>query len=198
MARMRPERPKAALPLILGSALALGCTPPAMPPSSRAAVSLVAPDGRHLSETELVSGADLSVVIFISRDCPCVAAHDERLRDLAGTFAPMGVKFVAVDSEVGATPEIETAEASKRHYPFAIVVDPGGAFAARLGAESATYTVILDRAGRVLYRGGIDSDRQRLHADATMYLRDALTDLTSGRSPRENGTAPLGCTLRKL
>lgn len=160
-------------------------------------VSLVAADGHRFQTAELVGGAEWNVLVFTSRTCPCVAAHDERLRELATTFAPRGVKFVAIDSEVGGTPELEAAEAKKRQYPFPIVVDTGAVLANQLGAEYATYTVIMNRAGQVLYRGGIDSDKAKLHDDATLYLSDALTDLTTGEPLRRAEGTALGCTLRK-
>lgn len=107
------------------------------------------------------------------------------------------MRVVAIDSEVGGTPEIAAAEARRRSYPFPIVVDEGAHLADQLGAEYATYTVIMSRAGKVLYRGGIDSDKQRLHPDAQLYLRDALTDLTTGKPLRPNDSTALGCALRK-
>jgi hypothetical protein len=186
--------------LVMTSALALGaaaCAPSASPARSPDDVSLVAGDGRRLGTAELVRGADWSVLVFMSRQCPCLAAHDERLRELATTFASRGVRFAAIDSEVGGTPEIEAAEALKRQYPFPILVDTGARLANKLGAEYATYTVILNRAGQVVYRGGIDSDKAKLHDDATMYVRDALTDLTTGKALRRSEGTALGCMLRK-
>lgn len=186
--------------LLVTAALALGagaCAGSSTSARSPGQVSLVAADGHRFDTAELVGGAEWNVLVFTSRECPCVAAHDDRLRELAATFAPRGVKFVAIDSEVGATPEIEAAEARKRQYPFPIVVDTGAVLANRLGAEYATYTVIMNRAGQVLYRGGIDSDKQKLHDDATMYLSDALTDLTTGKPLRRPEGTALGCMLRK-
>ncbi len=195
----KPGRPPLAA-LLVTSALAVGAEgcartqPSSRPPDD---VALVAADGHRFDTAELVGGADWNVVVFISRECPCLAAHDQRLRELATTFAPLGVKFVAIDSEVGGTPEVEAAEARKRQYPFPVVVDTGARLANQLGAEYATYTVVMNRSGQVLYRGGIDSDKQKLHADASMYLRDALADLTAGKQPRRSEGTALGCMLRK-
>ena len=186
--------------LFMTAALALGagaCGGSSTSARSPGQVSLVGADGHRFDTAELVGGADWNVLVFTSRECPCVSAHDGRLRELAATFAPRGVKFVAIDSEVGGTPEIEAAEARKREYPFPIVVDTGAALANRLGAEYATYTVIMNRAGKVLYRGGIDSDKAKLHDDATLFLSDALTDLTTGKPLRRPEGTALGCMLRK-
>jgi hypothetical protein len=57
--------------------------------------------------------------------------------------------------------------------------------------------VVLDREGHVLYRGGIDSDKQRLHSDATPFLRNALDDLLAGRAPLRPEGKTLGCVLRR-
>ena len=51
------------------------------------------------------------------------------------------------------------------------VRDPGATLAKELGAQYATYSVVLDADGRVRYHGGIDSDKNHLHDDATPYLR---------------------------
>jgi peroxiredoxin len=138
-----------------------------------------------------------SVVIFFSAECHVLAAHDQRVRELAAEFAPKNVQFLGVDSEISATLDRDRAEVVRRGYPFPIVLDPGAAIARSLGAEFAGYTVVIDREGRVRYRGGIDSDRVRLQSDATPYVRDALSDLTAGRAPRVPEGKALGCALRR-
>jgi hypothetical protein len=106
------------------------------------------------------------------------------------------VRFFAVDPEVGATVARDRVEAARRGYPFPILIDGGAKMARTFGAEFAGHAVVLDRDGRVLYRGGIDSDRAHLTDDATPFLGDALADLLAGRSPRLAESKPLGCALR--
>jgi hypothetical protein len=137
------------------------------------------------------------VVTFFSATCPCQTAHDERLRRWHADYAPKGVRFVAVDSEQGASKERDTEEAKKRSYPFAIVPDPRGTLADELGARYATYTVILDGAGRIRYEGGLDSDRTHLTEGAELWVRDALDALLQGREPAETNTKALGCALHR-
>ena len=137
-----------------------------------------------------------TAVIFFSADCHVLAVHDERVRKLAAEFAPRGVRFVGVDSEVDARLDRDRAAVQQRGYPFPIVLDPSGELARTLGAVYSGYTVVLDREGNVRYRGGIDSDRVHLRADARPYLSDALTDLLAGRAPRVAESKALGCALR--
>ena len=143
-----------------------------------------------------VVDAHVTVLVFFSEHCPCVRAHDARLIALANEYASRGVTFFAIDSEVGATVASDGAEMRERGYPFPILVDHEARLARAVGAEYATYSVVLDEAGDVLYRGGFDSDHTHLSANARPYLRDALDDVVARRPVRRAQTEALGCALR--
>lgn len=153
--------------------------------------------GESPSLDELTRGAPLTVVVFFSSHCPCQRAHDERLRALAAKYGQAGVRFVLVDAEADADRRQDEVEAKARGYPFPILTNPSGSLADSLGAEYATYTVVLDAEHRVRYQGGIDSDKQHLTEDARFYLRNALDDLIEGRSPAVPMGKTLGCALRR-
>ena len=149
------------------------------------------------SLAQIAARAPLTVLVFFSAHCPCQTAHDERLIALDARYAPRGVQFYAVDSELGASAQRDAAEAEKRRYPFPILTDHGAKLAAAVGAESATFTIVVERGGAIRYRGGIDSDRTHLTPQATPYLGDALDDLLAGRAPRLAEAKALGCALEK-
>ena len=176
--------------------LLAGCAAHAAPKTADA-VTLTSPDGGDRPYRALVGAAPYTVLVFTSADCPCLGAHLDRLRELAAAYAPRGVQFVAVDSEVGVTRETAAAEARNLALPFPLLVDPGAGLANAVGAEYATYSVLVDREGRVRYRGGIDSDKRKIHDDATPFLREALDDALSGAAPRRLEGKTLGCVLRK-
>ena len=189
---------KTAASILVALSLALaGCASarpagPAVP-----STPLVTPTGVTLDARELVAGAKLTVLVFFSPDCHCLDQHDARLRELAAAYRPHGVQLVMVDSEVHATPEADSAQAAQRGYRFPILVDHGARLADAVGAQYATYSVIVDAQGHVLYRGGIDSDKTHLRATSTQYLRDALDDLLAGKQPRVADAKTLGCSLQK-
>jgi hypothetical protein len=169
------------LPVLLLALAAAGCT---RPPPARVDTAL------------LPAGGALTVLVFYSPSCHCLDAHDGRLVALAELYGGRGVHFVAVDSEVDADATRDAADARRRGYPFPIVVDQGGRLAAEAHATYASYSVLVDAQGRILYRGGIDSDKQHLHADATQYLADALDDALAGHAVRRAEAKTLGCALR--
>jgi len=178
-----------------------GCTPrPAQfssaSSSAAAGILLVDQHGRDVPFGSLIGDAPFTVVEFFSAHCPCQRAHDPRLREIYDAFSPRGVKFVAVDTEAGASPERVAKEAQARGYPYPLLADPTGKLAEVFGVTIAMHTVIFDREGRVRYSGGLDSNRTHLKADATFYVRDALEDLVSGREPRIAHGKALGCVLQ--
>ncbi len=184
--------------LSLLAALALtGCGAGTQGPPHLPDLTLAGTDGASHRLTEMVTRAPLTVIVFFSTLCPCQRAHDARLRELFAQYHARGVQIVSVDAEATGTPASDREEARARSYPFPILSDPEGASADALGAEYATYAVVVDGAGRVRYRGGIDSNRKYVTADAKPWLRDALDDLLAGREPALAETSPLGCALRR-
>jgi hypothetical protein len=167
----------------LACALLAGCAAPA-------------PRVDGLDLAVLPSHGAVTALVFFSPACHCLAVHDPRLVALYEAYHPRGLALLLVDSETSGSPERDDAEARRRAYPFPIVRDPGAKIAAALGAQYATYSVVLDAEGRVRYHGGIDSDKNHLHSDAQPYLSDAIRDLLEGRPPRVPSTEALGCALQ--
>jgi hypothetical protein len=159
--------------------------------------ALVDERGESVDVRQVAHAAPLTVMVFFSKDCHCLSQHEPRLRALHDEYSPRGVQFLMIDSEVSASVARDQEEARKRGYPFAIFVDPHARLADLVGAEYATYSVIVDESGRIRYRGGIDADKTHLHADATPYLKNALDDLLASREPRTPEAKTLGCALRK-
>jgi peroxiredoxin len=166
---------------------------PARAPSSLPQTSLVGTDGQQHSLVDPKS--KFTVLEFFSIHCPCQAQHDERLRALASAYVERGVSFRAVDSEVGASVERDRNETLRRAYPYPILIDDHGTVARALSADYATYSVLVDADGHVLYSGGIDSDKSHLRDDATPFLRDAIDDALAGVPMRRTEAKALGCSL---
>lgn len=164
---------------------------PAWPP-----LTVVDTSGASTTLPADLARSKLTVLVFYAEHCPCFRVHEARLVELARTYAQRGVRVILVDSEVSASAERDGRIASERGLP-AIALDPGAKLADAVGADYATFSVVLDPQGRIRYRGGIDSDKDRLHDDAQSFLRDAVDDLIAGREPRVAEGKALGCALQK-
>jgi len=175
----------------------LGAAPAARadsPGDGVAGVVLRDPRGAPVELAGLVRAHKLTVVVFYAATCPCFAAHVERLQRLAADLGPRGVGFLVVDSERHAGGDPPAPAQIAPGLP--VFHDEGGALAHRLGARYATESDVFDAAGRLRYRGGVDSDRKYLRPDAQPYLRQALERLLAGDAPALTTTKALGCALR--
>jgi Redoxin len=168
------------------------CVPPS--PVTVPTAALDGTDGMH--HALRAPGATATVLVFFSNHCPCMQAHDARVVALAQTYYAQGVRVLAIDSEIDATLARDVREANARGYPFPILLDPHGRIAAALGAQYATYTVVLDANGDVRYRGAFDSQRIKARPGETRYVSEALDDVLAERPVRRESADALGCSLR--
>jgi len=175
-----------------GLALLLAsCAPPAV--ARAPSVTLRATDGPTERLDAALREHAVTAVLFFSAHCHCQRMHDPRVRELIAQDEPRGVGFLIVDSEESATPAGDAEEGKLRGYR--IWLDDGGKLARALGAEYATFSVVFDHDGNVLYKGGFDSDHMHLRDDRTPYLSDAIDDALDHRPVRRPETKTLGCTL---
>ncbi len=176
---------------LLACAALAACAP--VVPARAPRVELPGTDG---ASHAIVDDHGSTALVFYADHCPCFAAHAARLAALARDFEPRGVRFLLIDSEVNATLGRDAAETRERGYVLPILIDHGARVASALGAEYATYTVVLDRDGHVVYRGGIDDERHHLTSHPDEYLRHALDDVVARRPVRRPEAEVLGCALR--
>ncbi len=169
---------------------------PAAPLPGVPDLTLFGTDGQSYALQRTVKEAPLTVFVFFSASCPCMASHDEGLVDLARAEGIKGVQFFMVDSEVGDALERGRGEVARRKYPFPILADPQARLAQAFGAQFATTTVVVDAEGKVRYRGGIDTARRHPLPAGQFYLLNALSALHQGKSPEPAETKSFGCYLR--
>lgn len=180
---------------LLSGAQACASAPPAAVPAWPP-ITVVDTAGASTTLPADLARSKLTVLVFYSEHCPCFRVHEPRLVELERAYAARGVRVIFVDSEVSATAARDARAAAERGLP-PIALDPGARLADAVGADYATYSVVLDPQGRVRYRGGVDSDKDRLHDAPQTFLRDAVDDLIAGHEPRIAEGKALGCALQK-
>lgn len=189
--------PNALKLLLLCLTCLLGCA--SRQPTERVpleSLTLRGSDGGSHEISRLIADHELTVFVFYSESCPCLSAHEPRLKEIFEEYQSRSVQLLLVNSEVGADPERDALEATRRDYPFVLLTDPEARLAKSVGAEFATHSIVVDARGIIRYSGGIDSDKTHLKPDATHYLRNALDDLLAGRATQVSSSRALGCTLQ--
>jgi len=155
-------------------------------------------NGRH----SLASFSDkpVLVVIFSCNHCPYVKDYEARMVSIQRDYAAKGVQLVAINSnDDKAYPEDSFQEMVKRSeergYNFPYLRDETQEVVTAYGGVCTPHVFAFDSERLLRYRGRIDDSRDPTKV-AHPDLRNALDDLTSGRSVRVSDTKPFGCSIK--
>lgn len=175
-----------------------------MPGQAAPAFTLVDADGtpRSLSDFR----GKVVVLEWTNEDCPYVKKHYAgAMQALQREVAEDGVVWLSVISSAPGTQGYVTGE-SARTWKIRtganathLLLDPTGQVGRLYGAKTTPDMRIIDRAGRLVYVGGIDDKPTTDTADlqgATNFVRSALDDVLSGRPVRTAFAAPYGCSVK--
>lgn len=136
------------------------------------------------------------VLLFIGKDCPLVNRYVPRMNDLHRDYAPKGVVFFGVNSNVMETPESIAEHAKESGFPFPVLLDRAQQVADSVGVEQTPTAVVVDASWERRYRGRID-DHASEDLVRARHLRDALDAVLAGRDVATAETTVVGCLLQR-
>ncbi|MBK9167040.1 MAG: redoxin domain-containing protein [Bryobacterales bacterium] len=140
---------------------------------------------------------ETTVVLFVATGCPVSNRYNTRMVELYNEWAPRGVRFLFVNSNM-TEPAAEVAEHSRANgFPFAVYKDDGNIVADLFGAQFTPETFIVDAGGIVRYHGRID-DSQHIDRMRERTLSLAIAAIRSGQAPAQPDTKAFGCTIRRV
>jgi peroxiredoxin len=140
---------------------------------------------------------DVTVVMFISAQCPVSNSYNERMNALFHDYSPKGVHFVAINSNMTESVDWVTSHAREHHFDFPVYKDWNNVVADRFGATATPETYVVDKAGTVRYHGSID-DSQEVSRVKKQRLRLALDAVLAGKEPPQTETKAFGCTIKRV
>jgi peroxiredoxin len=169
------------------------------------AFSAVDSNGKSWSLAELKG--KVVVLETTNQDCPYVRKHygSRNMQTQQREAAAKGVVWLTVASSApGEQGHVTAAEANqltktRNAAPTAFLLDPQSRIARAYGATVTPHMYIVDAAGLLVYRGGIDSIPSSSVSDvpkAKQYVRLALDEVLTGKPVSEASTRPYGCTLK--
>lgn len=150
---------------------------------------------------------NIVVLEWSNHECPFVKKHyhSGNMQNLQQEFTNKGVVWLTVlSSAPGKQGFISNEEANRlteerRAHPTAVIRDSSGELGHLFGAKTTPHMFILDKMGRLVYSGAIDSIRSTDTNDidkATPYVKQALVDLLAGRKLKNQSTVPYGCSIK--
>ena len=141
------------------------------------------------------------VVWFTCNHCPYVQGSDEVTRQTALTFAPRGVKFVAISSNSIVThPDDDFPHMVERmveqNFPWLYLFDETQEVALAYGALRTPHFYVFDGERNLIYTGrGVDSPKDTSKMTVN-NLAQALEEHLSGKPVSVPLTNPLGCNVK--
>jgi peroxiredoxin len=149
----------------------------------------------------------LVVLEWFNPGCPFVRASHTRgtLAETASQHEKEGVVWLAVNSAApgkqGYGTDANRAAAKDYRMDYPVLLDPSGRVGRAYGATNTPGMFVIDREGRLAYRGAIDNspdgERQAPQGGALVdYVSSALADLTAGRPVRYPETRQYGCSVK--
>lgn len=176
---------------LLGLLLSACATTPRAPAPGAALSTL---SGEPVELAALASSREATVLVFWASDCPCVRRYEARMEAIAARHP--AVQVLAVASNAGDGREHVRRVAKERGLLLPLLMDEGGALARTLAVRSTPTVVVLDRAGRLVFRGWIDNEREPGESGRVAYLDDALDAMLSGR-PFASRSPVYGCPITR-
>jgi peroxiredoxin len=169
------------------------------------AFSAVDSNGKTWSLAELKG--KIVVLETTNQDCPYVRKHynSANMQTQQREAASKGVVWLTVASsapgEQGFVTAAQANELTKTRNaaPAAFLLDPQSRIARAYGATVTPHMYVIDAAGTLVYRGGIDSIPSSSVSDvpkAKQYVRVALDEVLAGKPVTDASTRPYGCTLK--
>ena len=141
----------------------------------------------------------VSVIYFLSPECPLCINYTLSMRELEDEFASDSIKFYGVFSKEWFSPEEVKNFVLKYDLDFTMLFDDSNRLARALCATVTPEVVVLNRKSELLYSGKIDNwvnelGKKKLQV-SEHYLRDALQAWRDGTTFEPKRTEPIGCLI---
>lgn len=147
------------------------------------------------------------VLEWINHGCPFVVKHysSGNMQKLQKTYTKKGVVWLSICSSAPgkqgnlSNDEWKAANKDKGSAATTVLLDPDGKVGKMYGASTTPHMFVIDRAGKVIYKGAID-DRPTPKADdvkgAKNYVASALDAALAGKKVAVSSTKPYGCGVK--
>ncbi len=140
--------------------------------------------GDKSADFDTTKNAKTTLYVLVGPTCPATAPYVDRLAALEAAYIPKGIDFVYVYPNKG--PGESAADKAKYHkdkkFTAALLNDEGAAFTKKLAAMKTGEALIVDKDGKVVYRGGIDDNRDNAAKVKSKHIAQALDEILAGKA----------------
>ena len=149
----------------------------------------------------------LVVLEWLNHECPFVKKHYSGgdMQKLQQEYTAKGVVWLSIISSAPGKqghrtgPQADADTTDKKASPTAVLLDPSGEVGKKYDAKTTPEMFVLDKEGKILYAGAIDSIKSTDSADiakAENHVRQALDAALAGKPVPTPQTKPYGCSVK--
>ncbi|MFM8654321.1 MAG: redoxin domain-containing protein [Verrucomicrobiota bacterium] len=149
----------------------------------------------------------LVVLEWLNHECPFVKKHytGGDMQKLQKEYTAKGVVWLSIISSAPGKPghrtgpqaDVDTKDNDAA--PTAVLLDPAGEVGQKYGAKTTPEMFVIDKEGKIIYAGAIDSIKSTDSADiakAENHVRQALDAALAGTPVPTPKTTPYGCSVK--
>ncbi|MFB6454847.1 redoxin family protein [Chitinophaga sp. Hz27] len=170
-------------------------------PIPKAELRLTDISGKEISLNAAKSSNGL-LVIFVANQCPYMLRNKERLQTVCAFAQKNNVGVVMVNSNEANRAESESLAAMKNYagqhqFSWYYLLDKNAELADAFDANHTPECFLFDKAGKLVYKGGVDDSPGNADAVKAHLLRNAMNDMLAGKAVSIASSAALGCNIKR-
>ena len=164
-------------------------------------VKMKAVSGQEYSLKDLKKSNGL-VVIFSCNTCPFVKMWEGRYNAIKKWADEHQVGMVLVNSNYKKRDAGDSFADMKKHakehgYTMPYVLDKDSRLANAFDAKTTPHAFLFDKDFTLVYKGAIDDNYQSADNVEHPYLKNAISQLASGKIVAKSETPPVGCSIKR-
>ncbi len=151
---------------------------------------------------QTLKGEKGTFIMFICNHCPFVKHVNPKIVELAQSYQPKGIQFVAISSNdivnyPEDSPELMKETAAKEGYSFPYLYDESQQTAKDYDAACTPDFFLFDENLKLVYRGQLDDSRPGNNQALTGYdAMRAFDHLLNGEPQAEVQLPSIGCNIK--
>lgn len=159
-----------------------------------------------------VSGNEVSIkdamkangvlVMFSCNTCPYVIKNQQRTLDIAAYAKQNNIGIILLNSNEGTRDGDDSygamkAYAQKQGYDFYYTVDTDSKIANAFGATRTPELFLFDANAKLQYKGAIDDNPNDAGNVKRVHAKEAINELTAGKSISVKESRSVGCSIKR-
>ena len=142
------------------------------------------------------------LVMFSCNTCPVVINNQARTTAISKFALDQQIGVILLNSNEGNRDGADSPEAMKNYadnqqYNWYYAIDKNNELADAFGAKRTPECFLFDKNGKLVYHGAIDDNPQDESNSKRQHLKEAITEMNSGKPVSVTETRSVGCSIKR-